>query len=188
MAKVDTHLSSVMTPEFRAAMAYIFTPKKNEKKGIEPKFMVRALFKKGEDLTALKNIANAALIRKFGADPDKYPKNLRTPFRDQGEKSYEGYVDGAVFINFSSKSRPGLVDANVKPIIDPSQFYSGCYARAVVHAYGYDYMGNSGVAFELENIQKIRDGEPLSDRVQAEHAFAPIGDAIDTDAASFFGN
>jgi hypothetical protein len=40
-----------------------------------------------------------------------WPKLSRNPFRDQGEKTFEGYVAGAKFINASSNTKPGLVDA-----------------------------------------------------------------------------
>jgi hypothetical protein len=71
--------------------------------------------------------------------------------------------------------QPGLVDASLQRIISEQDFYSGCYARATITAYGYDKAGNVGVAFGLQNVQKLRDGEAFSGRTAAENDF----DAVD---------
>ena len=73
---------------------------------------------------------------------------------------------------------PGLIDAKTKQeIIDPKEFYSGCYARAAIVAYAYDNV-SKGVAFGLQNLLKIRDGEPLTNRASAESDFAGIIDSV----------
>jgi hypothetical protein len=46
--------------------------------------------------------------------------------------------------------------------MDKADLYSGCYLRATVTAYAYTHGGNKGVSFSLQNLQKVRDGEPLS--------------------------
>ena len=45
--------------------------------------------------------------------------------------------------------------------MEPEEIYSGCYVRASINAYAFNIQGNSGVSFGLNNIQKVRDGEPL---------------------------
>ncbi len=76
------------------------------------------------------------------------------------------------FVSAKSKSKPGIVDSDRETIIDQSEFYSGCFARATVSAYAYDYMGNKGVSFNLLNVQKLDDGEPFSARSRPEDDFA----------------
>jgi len=141
----------------------------------EPKYGLTMLFSKDDDISALKKAAEDACAEKWGADKSKWPKNLRSPFRDQGEKDYEGYEEGAVFVNATSKQRPGLVDASMNDIIDESEFYAGCYARASINAFAYDTAGNRGVAFGLNNVQKLKDGEPLGGRTRPEDDFEPVG-------------
>jgi len=174
----------VMTPEFRVSFPNVFKPKKNELSG-EDEYSVQALFPKGCDMSGLKAAAEAAVVKKWGADKSQWPSNLRTPFRLQDERAKvvegkkvmpPGHEEGAIFLNLKSKQRPGVVDKSVQPIIDETEFYSGCYARATISAYAYDAKGNRGVAFGLGNIQKTRDGEPLGGRMKAEDEFAPIGD------------
>lgn len=172
---------NIMTPEFRVSYPSVFRAKKNELSGKE-EYSIVALFKKGEDLSALKAAANKAIEAKWGSDKSKWPKNLRSPFRDQGEKDGPQYEEGAIFMNLKSAQKPGLVDAKVQDIIDETEFYSGCYARATVRAYVYDQAGNRGVSFGLQNIQKLRDGEPLGgSRVKASSEFAPVGGSSSDD-------
>jgi hypothetical protein len=183
---------NIMTPEFRVSFPNVFRPGKVIQAGAEPKYGVTMLFPKGADLSKLKAAAQAAVVEKWGADQSKWPKNLRSPFRDQGEKEFAGYEPGAVFITATSKQKPGLVDAQVQDIIEESQFYAGCYARATVRAFAYDQAGNSGVAFGLQNIQKLREGEPLGGRTKPSQDFEPVdtgenGAVPEAGASSLFG-
>lgn len=170
------------TPKFRVSYPNVFKAMRNKLSG-KDEFSVVCLFKKGEDLGQLKAAAQQAIIEKWGADKDKWPKNLRSPFRDQAELAKEvdgkrimpvGHEEGAIFMRLKSSQRPGVVDQNVQDIIDESQFYAGCWARASVNAYAYDQAGNRGVSFGLGNIQKIGEGEPLGNRSKPEQDFAPI--------------
>jgi len=169
-------MAKVITPTFRVSFPNVFRPAKPMAGSTqEPKYGLTMLFSKDDDISALKKAAEDACAEKWGADKSKWPKNLRSPFRDQGEKDYEGYEEGAVFVNATSKQRPGLVDANMNDIIDESEFYAGCYARASINAFAYDTAGNRGVAFGLNNVQKLKDGEPLGGRTRPEDDFEPVG-------------
>lgn len=167
-------MDNIITPEFRVSYPYLFRPQKPMDENGTPKYSLVMLFKLGEDLSKLKAAAKQACVDKWGADAAKWPKGLHTPFRDQGEKSSEGYVPGAIFVTATSKQKPGLVDAAVQPIIDESQFYAGCYAIAELRAFTYDRGVKKGVGFGLQNVQKKRDGESLSGRNKPEEVFKPI--------------
>ena len=165
-------------------------------------YSVVALFPKGTDLSALEALAKEVAIEEWGPDVSKWPTPRRNPFRDQGEKAKKddatgkmvlpgGYEAGCVFINLKSAQRPGLVDEKVQDIIDETQFYAGCWARASVHAYAYNHTGNAGIAFGLNNVQKMKDGDPLSGRTKAADDFAPIealaGEGTPKSSSSIFG-
>lgn len=171
----------VITPEFRVAFAHVFQPQRPMNEGADPKYGITMLFKHGEDLTKLKQAAQEAVKEKWG---DNVPKNLRTPFRDQGERDSMGFEDGAVFINATSKVRPGLVDSTNEEIISPEEFYSGCWARASVRPFTYDVNGNRGVGFGLQNVQKLRDGDPLGGRTKPQDDFEPVDAPVTGDNAS----
>lgn len=176
--------TSKLTPEFRVSYPNVFKAKLNDLSGKE-EYSLAALFPKGADLSNLKKLVHEALVKKWGLDQAKWPKVLRSPFRDQAERAKVdedtgketlplGYEAGAIFINLKSAKRPGVVDHNVQRIIQEADFYAGCYARASVNAYAYDAKGNKGVAFGLGNIQKIKDGDPLGGRARAEDDFQAI--------------
>lgn len=162
----------VLTSKFRVSFPAVFVPR-SAMDGAEPKYSLVMLFPKTEDISKLKAIAKAAVVEKWG---DKVPKDLRSPFRDGDEKELDGYA-GCTFITASSKQKPGLVDGNREPIISADEFYAGCYARATVNAYAYDRNGNKGVAFGLQNIQKLGEGEPFSGRTKPEDDFDAVTDA-----------
>lgn len=185
-------MATLMTPEFRVSFPNVFKARLNDQNG-KMEYSVVALFPKGADLSALKKAATEAIEKKWGTDQKKWPKNLRTPFRDQSErvikgtdKLQPGHEAGAIFINLKSAQKPGVVDQNVQDIINEQEFYSGCYARATVNAFAYDTKGNVGVAFGLQNIQKTRDGEPLGGRLKPQAEFAPIEGAGTEDSTSIF--
>lgn len=178
--------TQVLTPEFRVSYPKVFKAERNDLNG-KDEFGLVALFKKGEDLANLKAAAKAACEKKWGADPKKWPKTLRDPFRKQDDREKEdddgnafmpdGYEKGAFYINAKSQKRPGLVDAKLQDIIDENDFYGGCYARAQVNAYAYETKGNAGVAFGLNHIQKLREGEPFGSAPRnASDVFSPVED------------
>ena len=189
-------MADVNTPRFRVSYPNVFKAKRNDLNG-QDEFSIVCLFKKGEDLSKLKAAAQAAIVAKWGADQTKWPKNLRSPFRDQGEKAKDvdgkrilppAHEEGAIFMNLKSKQRPGVVDQNVQQIIDESTFYAGCYAIASVNAFAYDQKGNRGISFGLGNIQKVADGEPLGNRAAPEQDFAPVAMEATTTSAGAQAN
>lgn len=109
-------------------------------------------------------------------------EDIKTPLRDgdrerKGDEAYEG----CYFINANSDMAPGIVDANRQPILERSEVYSGVYGRASINFYAFNTNGNKGIACGLNNLQKIRDGEPLGSRSRAEDDFADFDDDDDSD-------
>ena len=98
---------------------------------------------------------------------------LKTPLRDGDAErpDDEAYAD-SYFVNANSSTAPGIVDADRQPILDHSEVYSGVYGRASINFYAFNSNGNKGIACGLNNLQKIRDGEPLGGRSRAEDDFA----------------
>jgi hypothetical protein len=185
--------TTVITPVFRANFPHLIEPKAF-KAGEQEYFSVIALFKKGEDLSILKNACKAAIMKKHGEDPKKWPKDIKMPFRDQSEKAKDsddgrrilppGHEEGAIFMNLKSKTRPGLVDQNRQAIIDPSKIYSGTWMRAQVTASCYKAGANYGVTFYLNHVQLVKEGEPLGGKTRAEDAFSAILDDDDSSGSS----
>jgi len=68
--------------------------------------------------------ANAAY---FGGS---IPKMLKGGLRDGDAEKDDPVYAGHYFINANSNEKPGIVDAELNPIMDKDEFYSGCYGRA----------------------------------------------------------
>ena len=149
--------------------------------GSDLKYSVSIIIPKSDKQT-IKKIKDA-IAKATQEDKDKFggkiPTNLKTPLRDGDvdREDDETYAD-AYFINANSKVKPGIVDEDLNPIIEPSEFYSGCYGRVSLTFYGFNVNGNKGVAAGLQNIMKTSDGEPLGGRTSAEDDF---GDDEDED-------
>lgn len=71
------------------------------------------------------------------------------------------------------------MDADRQPILERSEVYSGVYGRASINLYAFNSNGNKGIACGLNNLQKIRDGEPLGCKSRAEDDFATADDEDD---------
>jgi hypothetical protein len=80
------------------------------------------------------------------------------------------YAD-SYFLSANSDTAPGIVDAYRNKITDRESIYSGCFGRASVNFYVYNANGSKGIACGLNNLQKIRDGEPLGGKNRAEEDF-----------------
>lgn len=93
----------------------------------------------------------------------KKPANLKLPLRDgDDERADEAEeYEGMYFVNANSSNKPGIVDKDCNEILDQSEVYSGCWGRASINFYPFNSNGNRGVAVGLNNIQKIKDDEPL---------------------------
>ena len=179
-AKKKADPNKITTPVFRVRFASVFNPRSMENddgsKGTE-KYGLTMIFDEDADLSKMKKLAKAAAKQKWG---DKL-SGKRMPFRDGEEKEdHDGFEAGMTFCSASTQYRPGIVDRGREPIIEQSEFYDGCYARATVHCFTYEVKGNKGVSFGLNNIQKVRDGEILSGNNAADD-FDEIDDDYDDD-------
>lgn len=98
---------------------------------------------------------------------------LKTPLRDgDAERPDDEAYANSYFVNANSGTAPGIVDADRNPILERSEVYSGVYGRASINFYTFNSNGNKGIACGLNNLQKIRDGEPLGGKSRAEDDFA----------------
>lgn len=97
---------------------------------------------------------------------------LKTPLRDgEAERPDDEAYANSYFINANSGTAPGIVDADRNPILERPEVYSGVYGRASINFYAFNSNGNKGIACGLNNLQKIRDGEPLGGKSRAEDDF-----------------
>ncbi len=166
----------IITPKFRCSFPWLFEAQPPMAGSTGPAmYSVVMLFDKATDLSLLKAAASAAAAAMW-PDKAKRPPNFRTPFRNGDEKQIDGYP-GTIYVTAKSKTRPGVVDQNVKPIMSQDVLYAGCYCIAQVTCYAYSKAGNHGVAFGLSNVQKVADGEPFTARSKPEDVFKAVAGA-----------
>lgn len=166
----------------RWSYANVWDPKSIN--GSTPKYSVSLIIPKSDTVTI--NKIKAAIQAAYEEGQSKLKGNARvcpalsaikTPLRDgdtdrPGDEAYAN----SYFINANSATKPGIVDADRQPIIERSEVYSGVYGRASINLYAYNSNGNRGIACGLNNLQKIRDGEPLGGKPRAEDDFATEDD------------
>lgn len=164
--------NKVITGKVRFSYANVFEPKSIN--GSDPKYSVSLIIPKEDKVTIDKIKAAIEVAKKEGLSKlgGKIPANLKTPLRDGDiDRPDDPAYANSYFVNANSTIRPGIVDANLQPIIDSTEFYSGCYGRASIVFYAYNANGNKGIACGLQNLQKLEDGEPLGGRSRAEDDF-----------------
>lgn len=194
----------VKLPEFRLSYPNLFKPKLNDYSG-KLEYSCVALFPLGADLSGLERAIKQAFTEAFGPNEAKWPREkpgadgkpgpLVQPLKDQGERAKmsddgkmvlpAGYVAGAKYLNLKTAQKPGVVDAQVQPIVEASEVYGGCYCLATVTVYAYKHPVRQGVTVSLQNVQKTRDGEKFGGATRAEDDFAPLP-AASGDASSLF--
>lgn len=162
----------------RWSYANIWDPKSIN--GGTPKYSVSLIIPKSDTVTVGK--VKAAIQSAYEEGESKLKGNgktvpalstLKTPLRDGDlERPDDEAYANSYFINANSATAPGVVDANRQPIIDRSDVYSGVYGRASINFYAFNSNGNRGIACGLNNLQKIKDGEPLGGKSRAEDDFA----------------
>lgn len=173
MTKTINNPTKVVTGEVRLSYANVWEPKSLN--GGREKYSVSLLIPKDDKSTleAIEKAIDAAIKEGAGKFGGKIPPKaaLKLPLRDGDvERDDEAYA-GHYFVNANSINKPQIVDANVDPILDRSEVYSGCYARVSINFYAFNHSGNRGIACGLGNLQKTRDGESLGGNVAASAEF-----------------
>ena len=162
----------------RLSYAQLFEPKGFD--GQKPVYSVSLIIPKSDTKTVAK--VKAAIEAAYHEGESKLKGNgksvpalsvIKTPLRDGDlERPDDAAYANAYFINANATSAPGIVDADLNPILTRSEVYSGVYGRASITFYAFNSSGNKGIACGLNNLQKVRDGQPLGGKASAESDFA----------------
>ena len=182
MSKFINPTKVITGPETRWSYANVWDPKSID--GSNPKYSISLIISKTDTKTIedIKKAIQAAYEEgsaKLKGNGKSVPplSAIKNPLRDGDiEKPDDEAYANAYFINANSSSAPGIVDENVQPIINRSEVYSGVYGRASINFYAFNVNGNRGIACGLNNLQKIRDGEPLGGKASAASDFATDDD------------
>lgn len=170
--------TQVTTNEVRISYEHLLKSYANQP-GAEEKYSATLLIPKSDVATkqridaAMQAAAQEGMTSKWGG---VRPAQLATPIYDgdgvrpNGE-AFGPECKGCYVMTASSKQRPEIVDANLNPILDATEIYSGMRARVNINFFAYFNSGKKGVGCGLGPVQKTRDDEPLGGRVSAAEAF-----------------
>lgn len=172
---VENDPQMVLTGKVRLSYANLFQARKDSKNPEkDAKYSCLLLIPKSDTATiqALKKAQRAAAIDAGGkvpagkALPPGWKNTLRDGDEERDTEEKPEYLEH-MFVNASSKRRPGVVDQKRVPITEEDGEFgikSGDFVRASIRAFAYDATdqgGGKGVTFALEHIQKWSTGEAL---------------------------
>jgi hypothetical protein len=194
--------SSFVTPEGALSYPKLFKSELpyNAKPTDKNKWSTSLVFDKDKAATpefkALLTAAVATAREKWGADvSDKIQfdakgmafvqfgkQTLRMPFRN--DTANKGYPEPFVYYISASKTddpnkniiTPRVFNRNGTVLTDTKEIYNGAKARISVHPFSYDVGGNKGVAFGLNNVQKMADGPRFDSNKNAGDEFDKLDD------------
>ena len=173
----------IVTGKVRFNFVSIFEMRKNRNND-ELEYSIQIIIPKKSVSTVekIKSAQAGILQAKFG---DKIPKGLHDPLVDcDTDERYAGtsVYQGCYVMNLKSKrDKPGIVDADLQPIMDKKELISGDYGRVSFDMFVFDKAGKKGVTCTLLNVQKLSEGEPLSNASRAEDDFASPVESSEND-------
>ena len=167
--KAKPATTQILTPPATLCFPNLFTPRAPSVAG-EPRFSCILLFDKAQqEMPAYKNLRQGVFTviqDKYGPRAKDMLKQLRLPFRDAGEKEYNGFEPGMTYINpwlDPQYGKPQIIDRNGDDVTVPGDVFAGQLVRAAVRPFCYDTNGNKGVSFGLHSIQIIEADRPRLD-------------------------
>lgn len=172
---MENNSTKVVTGVVRFCYCHVFEPTAMNEGDI-PKYNIAILISKDDEKTlkaiekAIENAKQAGkskIVDKNG----NFPRTLKLPLRDgDEERPDDPAYENMYFINASTTRKPSIVDKDLNPIMSQDEFYSGCYGRASINFYAFN-VNSKGIAAGLNNLQKLKDGEPLVGGSTAEEDF-----------------
>lgn len=195
--KLDTRIT-LGSPKYpvRFSYAYVFEARESDDEDDDDGnkkmfYSTMVLIDKRDTDTVSKFKSNVNEVVK--ADFQGKSANLKLPLRDGDEEADEkgDYVKGYYFFNCKSKKKPQVVGTEkndltgklepIGPGDEPFEFKSGDWGRVSVNLYSFGTKPGAkskGVAVGLGNIQKLKDGEPLSASRSADADFGDLDEGF----------
>lgn len=109
------------------------------------------------------DIANREFPGSYNPNATPWPfPSLIPPWRDQGEKNFDGFMPGNKFMNVKSLYKPTVLDTAYNPIVNEDLIYSGVWAIVALQPFaGGKNTPKKGPMWGLQSIVKIGDDDNL---------------------------
>lgn len=169
----------VVTGKARLSHVHVF--EKFGSGGNDPAFSVMVMVPKKDKVTMKAIRAAEAQAAEEGKAKfnGKVPSKLASIWKD-GDDNADEYPEQAdhwfAWVTKKGNGKdiaPPVLDTDGTELMDPSEFYSGCYARVSMECFAYSTNGNKGTTFGLRALKKVADGERLG---PVDSAAADFGD------------
>lgn len=175
--------TDLITPDVRLSFPQLFVAKAPPPSPTNPnpkkKFSTIILMPPTVALEPFVAAVKAAMLKKWG-QLVQLPAD-KNPIKDAAasKPGMKGFDQGWRFITISANEdhRPAIVDQRNVPVTDPSKVYPGMWVRAYINAYAYGGTPGipKGVAFGVNALQIVRDGERLGGAPKApSEVFTPL--------------
>ena len=92
---------------------------------------------------------------------NKFDNDTIEFLKDGDKLSNNEYFKNTYYLKLSSRVKPELVDKDINRILDLNELYDGCYGRVSMTLYPFKIEEVFGITCELNNIQKLKEGEKL---------------------------
>lgn len=170
-SKEDTKMSTdydltqrIITAECRIAFGQnIF--KQNDK----GRYSIGVVFEKDADVANLKELVQEHIKNTWGSKkPSKLFLPIKTEEREDMLQKYP-FMEDKIVLNASNGFEIPCIDLHGKELGE-SDLKSGDYVRLSISAYTYNNV-NKGVGFNINGIQKIKEGEAFYGRQSAADMF-----------------
>jgi hypothetical protein len=156
----DTDPTVVLTGPVRLAFPALDEPKPTFPGAEDLKYQATLLLPKTEPLKPYSEAIKAAVMAKWhkmvGLNPAKI--GLQSC---ESKTHLAGYDEGWHFINTRTKYPVPCVDRQKRPM-DPGKFYGGCWVRAFLNTYAWEFNGIRGVSFGLQALQFVKDDDAFA--------------------------
>lgn len=188
----ETSAGTFITPRGKMYWPALFTPtvaKGEESKGKEPQYQITLLLPKAADFGPLVRAVQKVISENLTPEQQKVTK-VKKPFikvEEQPkvvaalEQAGLSAADFPVMIRFNAKQRfkPAVVSADMSPVSDPEQTYSGRWCVVSCRPFWWKHpTGGHGVSFGLSNVQLLENDEMIGvGRISAEKEFEPVESA-----------
>lgn len=175
--------TKVVTGACRLSYCNIFKPRAFQEGDKEKYSTVLLIPKKNKaDIAKVKKAIKAEIENgKETFWKGKEPKDLWNPLRDGDEIADEHpEYEGMYYLNAKSDTRPILLDEDGDELLDQSEMYSGCWARANIAFYPYNNR-SKGIGVALNALKKHHDDEPFGNAMTVDSAKSSFDDDYEDD-------
>lgn len=184
----EKHDTRVKTGIVRFSYPHLFEP--SSVKGSEPKYGIQIIIDKNDEatykaLTTAYSNATENGKREYGAKfkPSPFFRPVGGQYgllidcdEDPEKKDQEEYKGKYLMTLKSTKAPDVLAVETGRRKLDQEEgekvVYAGCYGKVTLSVYPYSNDFGTGVSASINNVLKVRDGEPFSGRVSGEDDFA----------------